>query len=796
MAKYKGIVTKTRIKKQMENGSFFSISNAIIEMNSGKVPVEIKGYFHIGDGESFTADGELNNGKLDLTNKGFYKKNLPNLKDRIKIFPDYDEKELENDESFMIELMRAIQSKKMDTFENRSFVMNYIAQRISPDNAYVFSLVCNPNNFEKLFGETTYGEEELKFLRKAQKFLNDIQYYTKKSMNKKVKSETTDKAYKIDQNQKETEKGFNTENYQFIGNLSTIENKIVEHIFHLMKNGRRNDENKVRKIADKLFKEEHQFSKLDDDQKEAVIMAVCEPISIITGGPGTGKSTVMEAVTRLLELVDKKNIYLTAPTGKAAKRLGIATKKLATTIHRMVMLVKGIMGRDKNAGLKDSTLVIDEGSMLDLKLADESLSYLDINGKVIISGDHNQLPSIGAGRLLADLLLARNNNAPIIPQIELKKIYRTGKGSKIAVGAKKIKRGEIPEFDDDNLIFKKIDRIQISAELKKRVSEKNKKPDDFIDSVVLTAQHKGSVGTLELNKYFSQVMNPSGATIPGILTTETYIAPRVDDRIIITENKKIKYNGEEFDITNGDTGFITGYDKNFIYIKLDTGENFGWPINSWNKIELAYAITVHKSQGSEYKYVYMPISGEQEKMLDRLLIYTGVTRAKETATLMGELDVLTRALKIIKGSDRTTTLKSNIEKKAQEFNINSKVWGKIFDENEIEEEKLFDMKREEEFKKRKNNQNSPQNELVENKNNTPTNSFVSFKSPKNIFDDEDDDVCFAKPVGIKTNNNTPNIMQSKTNSEVIQESDDDESFVVKKIGFPTPLSVKNIFKIK
>ena len=450
---------------------------------------------------------------------------------------------------------------------------------------------------------------------------------------------------------------------------------IAQGLARLLAHGRRNDLQDVRAAADALFARP-EFKKFDEIQRCAVMMAASEPISILTGGPGTGKSTVMEAVAKLSDMLDGGPLFLAAPVGKAAKRLSETTKRNASTVHRLLearMNDDGesyfLLGRGKTLPPR-SFVVVDETSMQDAELMAALIEALPPDGRLLLTGDDGQLPSVGAGAVLADMLSARVGGRPVIPAVKLEEVYRTDKDSGIAKGAALIREGVVPELTEENcggVSFRPKAASDIVSEIERIVCEElvKQKIDPMRDVAVLCPQAPGPGGTWEINRRLSTRLNPNGARIPGVEVDDgddrKMPIPRVGDRVMLTENNKKK------EIMNGEVGTITRVGKSakgrpVFYVRFDTGtDEVEVPAAAWRNYILAYAGTVHKSQGSQYRVVIMPFVKAHEKMLDRAIVYTGWTRAQERLIALGDKGAFEQGIRTSRKDARMTLLLGFLE---------------------------------------------------------------------------------------------------------------------------------------
>lgn len=472
---------------------------------------------------------------------------------------------------------------------------------------------------------------------------------------------------------------------------SVMEFSIANGISRLMTQNPVLNISRITPMAERIFARP-EFARFDPVQRMAVSMAAAEPISIITGGPGTGKSTVMEAFVALEEALGRTQIVLTAPTGKAAKRLSETTKREASTLQSLLGQIPGnaLEGRNTFRRNKENplpfgiTVVVDEASMIDVELMHALLEAMPADGKIVLVGDKNQLPSVGCGNVLSDLLSARIEGRRVIPSIGLVQVYRQGKDSGIAKGAALIRDGHIPDLGTqgaDGVFYTEMPEERLADAMEKEVCDNlvSQGLDPIRDVAVLISQHPGPCGVHEMNRRLSRRLNPGGAHIPGLPKTETGQdgpIPRIGDRVMIRENTKLRSADEDkknITVVNGDLGIIEGWrqDENqtFIQIRRDEGDLVELPSSKWRQLPLAYALTVHKSQGSQYRAVVMPLSG-QHTMLDRTLVYTGWTRAQKTLHLIGSSSVFKKALDNTDSSKRLTLLGRIISSKPkQDFKL-------------------------------------------------------------------------------------------------------------------------------
>lgn len=388
---------------------------------------------------------------------------------------------------------------------------------------------------------------------------------------------------------------------------------------------------------------------LNSRQIEALDTVMRNPVTVITGGPGTGKTTTVRGIIRLFEDMDRK-VILVAPTGRAAKRLADLAGAEAKTIHRLLgyNVGKGYRNKRFDAGI----IVIDEASMLEQVIFGHLLDAVDDNVKIVLVGDTNQLPAIGAGDVLNQLIESGE-----IPVVRLMENYRQKAGSNIAATAEAIKQGSSPDKKDLK------DFIFVPASGSKDIIHAVLKlleytiPQDFSidpkDIQVVSPQQDGPLGARELNLKIQHTLNPSG---PGIQSGQRIF--RLGDRVMQTANSS------ENNIYNGETGWISDVNEELGYIEVTfhDGKRLRYGKARLKELSLAYATTVHKLQGSETDYMVMILSAVHKNLLYRNLLYTGVSRAKKLCVLVGEPRAIEIALKNDNPSVRNSNLALRLQK--------------------------------------------------------------------------------------------------------------------------------------
>jgi exodeoxyribonuclease V alpha subunit len=396
---------------------------------------------------------------------------------------------------------------------------------------------------------------------------------------------------------------------------------------------------------------------LAEKQEEAIKCAIDNKVMVITGGPGTGKTTIINAVLKVFSKLPI-NIMLAAPTGRAAKRMNETTGHEAKTIHRMLeySFRKGGFQKDDEDPLDCDLLIIDEASMIDTILMHYLLKAIPKEATFILVGDVNQLPSVGAGNVLKDII-----SSGVVPVVELNEIFRQAKESQIIVNAHKINNGVIPSLDSnqqdtDFYFIQKEDPedvLRIILELAKDRVPNKFGFDAFDDIQILTPLHKGVVGAGNLNVELQKTLNPGeGGVIRG---NKNF---RVNDKVM-----QIKNNYDK-DIFNGDIGIISriNQEEQVVIITFD-GRPVEYDYADLDEIVLAYAVSVHKSQGSEYPAVIIPVVTQHYILLQRNLIYTAVTRGRKLVVMVGTKKALAIGVKNNKTEKRYTYLGQRLREK-------------------------------------------------------------------------------------------------------------------------------------
>ncbi len=395
---------------------------------------------------------------------------------------------------------------------------------------------------------------------------------------------------------------------------------------------------------------------LTEQQKSAVQMALTEKVSVLTGGPGTGKSTITGSIIKLAQ-ARKCSVLLAAPTGRAAKRLSEATGLEAKTIHRLLEFKPGAGNafmRDKANPLDADLVIIDETSMVDLLLMNHLLNAIDQGSHLLLVGDVDQLPSVGPGNVLHDLI-----SSGVIPVTRLETIFRQAEDSFIIVNAHRINQGEMPtitQHGKDFFLFQEKDPQKAAEWVLDLVAQRIPKKFGFnsgTDIQVLSPMHRGSVGVAELNQRLQQTLNPAGTG-----KVEFQHGSRVfreGDRVMQIRND---YDRQVF---NGDMGKIAQIDLEESKVLIDfEGHLVTAEFSQMDEVVHAYAVSIHKSQGSEFPVVVIPLLVQHYMMLQRNLLYTAVTRARKMVVLVGSRQAIAMAVHNNRTTERNTRLAARL----------------------------------------------------------------------------------------------------------------------------------------
>ena len=409
-------------------------------------------------------------------------------------------------------------------------------------------------------------------------------------------------------------------------------------------------------------------------QKEAIRRALGEGLLILTGGPGTGKTTTLQGIIRILK-EKGETVLLAAPTGRAAKRMSELTGEDAKTLHRLLQAQwdeedKPVFAKNEKNLLECDAMVVDELSMVDVILFESLLRALPIGCRLILVGDSDQLPSVGAGNVLGDLIASKE-----IPTVALREVFRQALESNIIRSAHQIVRGEMPVLrnrDGDFFFLERKNAQEIGKTILELITARLPQAygfDAMSEIQVLTPGRKGPLGTAELSPLLQSALNPAGDGKREL--TLGSITFREGDKVIQTKNNYQlpfeKDSGEMGEgIFNGDIGTLRRIDKAAGYALVEMDDRLvTYDFEQMRELELAYALTVHKSQGNEFNAVVMPMYYGAPQLYYRNLLYTAVTRAKKILILVGNVSTLKRMADNNKKTKRYSGLKAFLERSGQ-----------------------------------------------------------------------------------------------------------------------------------
>lgn len=460
----------------------------------------------------------------------------------------------------------------------------------------------------------------------------------------------------------------------YLTTFAKIENKVVENVKKLMNKQLATlvNENDSLKFIAQMERENYQLS---EQQKRAVVEVLQNNMSVLTGGPGTGKTYATNMIVNALKHYNPDaKISLLAPTGRAAQRLSELTNMEAMTIHRKLKIFDNAEV-DEHEIVEEDFVVVDESSMVDIVLFNKLMNNLGENTRLLLVGDVEQLPSIGAGLILKDLIDSQR-----ITVIELTEIFRQAQDSQIITNAHKLIKGDKKGQDEIEIDNTKGDMYWIEQDDAQRVKDLmllsvKKQVQDYKhrieDVMILSPMRINDLGTIALNKEVQQMVNPPARNKKEItIEKDDLITYREGDRVIHLTN-----NAEK-NITNGEVGTITFIgaevveneltgsmkSQSIIKVEYQHGKTIKYTEGELEDIELAYAMSIHKSQGSEFEVVIMPVHQSHQVMLQRNLIYTGWTRAKEKLILVGQTHALNYAIDNVENLSRHTKLKEKLQK--------------------------------------------------------------------------------------------------------------------------------------
>lgn len=573
------------------------------------------------------------------------------------------------------------------------------------NDAFALKIGINENSIVRLKALITYVlQESLYSVGNSYIAKIDLYDYTIKYLGQDIDVDVYDKVLEILSSNKKIYIDINKNIFDYKMYIQELElavelSKILKGKRDLHQKMIKYDESDIYKNYYKIKNHSHlEFSK---EQENAILSAFTEPIIIITGGPGTGKTTIVKAIIEMYLKLNKDNttvadyIALLAPTGKAAKRLKESTQLPSMTIHKYL----GYMGGNSFTYSKYNKtaaklIIVDEASMMDLPLASRLITSMQDDARIIIVGDVDQLPSVGPGQVLKDLIDSRE-----IKTIRLTKIHRQAENSSIIKLAHNINEGILPENILDKLndrVFIATDNSHLSSILVDATSRYISRGYDIKkDLQILIPMYKGDCGINEINSKIQDLVNP--------LKDENEQIKHYGQ--VFRENDKViqLVNRAEKGIMNGDVGYIHSFiykDLKIIGLRIAFDQNIiEYSIEELEDLSLAYAISVHKAQGGEFDIVIMPISSKHFVMLKRKLIYTAITRAKKILILIGDVQIMQQGIRKIE-NNRKTILKNKlieyINSDFDEMNKNQSI-KRIIEEDEDELGSIFSELKESDF---------------------------------------------------------------------------------------------------
>lgn len=423
---------------------------------------------------------------------------------------------------------------------------------------------------------------------------------------------------------------------------------------------------------DEIVSERLKYSKIDlsKEQIQSVYMAIKNNILVLTGGPGTGKTTTLSFIIEIFESIGKK-VKLCAPTGKASKRMSQATGKDASTIHRLLDmgynydLDEAVFAKNEDEPILADVIIVDETSMVDILLMNNLLTAIKKGTHLILVGDKDQLPSVGAGNVLKDII-----SSELIPCMTLNKIFRQAMKSHIIVNAHRINSGQMPLINDkDNDFFimnrdnsDDIQELIIDLITKRLPKYYNIMPKDI---QIITPMKKRDIGTQNINKILQEALNPK-SPLKNEYATKFKIY-RENDRVIHIKNNYEKEwdDGKESGtgIFNGDTGTIEciNNSQKILTVLFDDGKKANYDFEELDELEHSFALTVHKSQGSEYPCIILPIHQVAPMLLTRKILYTAITRAKKLLIIIATNKTIKKMVENVYEEERNSTLSEKLK---------------------------------------------------------------------------------------------------------------------------------------
>lgn len=592
--------------------------------------------------ESYEEDRELRKIILELAPFGI----TPNL--CLKIYKKYNNramKLIKSNPYRLAEDIRGIGFKIADNLAQKIGIEKDSKDRISQGIIYVLKKALSEGH--TFLPEKEVEKEAMKLLgvsmEKIDDCLLDLAYAQKIKLDK-----------------------FNDELLVYLINYYLAENGVCKKLIELATF----DFKKDKKIdVDKEIKdiEENDGIKLAKKQREAVTEALKNGVCVITGGPGTGKTTTINTIIKIFRR-QKKEVVLAAPTGRAAKRMSETSNEEAKTIHRLLEMGYStdddlIFFKNEDEPIKADVIIVDEASMIDILLMFNLVNAIKPGTRFIIVGDSDQLPSVGAGNVLRDII-----NSEVIKVIRLDEIFRQAQESMIIVNAHRINNGEAPYLNVKNKDFFFLNAatneeiVNTIIGLVETRLPKFYKFDSLDDIQILSPMRKGDIGVQNMNIILQRYLNPPSERKTEITLNKRVF--RVGDKVMQIKNNYTKSwkNEEETEsgegIYNGDIGYIYYIDKNkkIIYVMFDSYRIVEYNFEELDELDHSFCTTIHKSQGSEFPAVVIPISWAPPMLLSRNLLYTAITRAKKLVVLVGDVRYLKQMIQNNKINARYSNL--------------------------------------------------------------------------------------------------------------------------------------------
>lgn len=572
-----------------------------------------------------------------LTELGF------SMKDALIIYNTYKENTINVIENNIYRLIDDIDEIYFTKVDQIALKMNLEVDSIERIKACIFYIMKDITfksgdtylNIEDIYNNT------IKYLR----FNIDYDYFNELlvELNSETKIEINDNKY-------------------YLEDIYNATSNIVYKINYLMNK----EKSTYKNIDDKINAVEDFYEiKYNDKQREAIRKSLENNILVITGGPGTGKTMIIKAIVELYKSINKytdmdliNNVALLAPTGRASKRLSEATNLPASTIHRFLRWNKDSNTFNINEYNPDfsNLIIIDEVSMIDINLLDSLLKGLTNNIKLVLVGDYNQLPSVGPGMILKDII-----DSEVVDTIHLDILYRQKENSYIPVLASEIKDDNLGDYETtkDDYTFLQSTSSNIIPSLINVCNQIVNKEYDYKDFQVMAPMYAGVNGIDNLNKVLQNIFNPKDDSKKEVKYGD--VIYRENDKVLQLVNLPDQnvYNGDIGIITRIKSGVQTKSGKLEVEIDFD-GNKVSYEIKDLSNIKHGYIISIHKSQGSEFNIVIIPITHEYRRMLYRKLIYTGVTRAKKKLILIGEKEAFTSCVHNMQESLRKSDMKDKL----------------------------------------------------------------------------------------------------------------------------------------